>query len=409
MYLLRKLLIYTLCILCHIPAFSQEVMNIKKIADEALEQSKVASLKRLIADADLTLKVQALSVTDNPPMPASKDIHDYYSWSPYSWPNPNAKDSLSYITKDGETNPETEKVSDKPLLRKMSVSVHTLALAYHFTKDKRYAQKSAELIRTWFLNPKTKMNPNLNFGQCKPGVEVGTPTGIIDSRWFILVIDAQEMLQGADVFQEAERRELKVWFNTFLNWLLTSEIGKEEGKKKNNHGTWYAAQTAYYALYTGDNQLATKIVSDSKKFFDTQIDSMGRQIYELNRTKSYDYSLYNVHALITLAKVGSKVGIDLWHYNTDNGNSKNILESIKYLAGFVEPGSIWPFKQITDKAISLDVDDGGHFSVYYPYDLYSALLSYYHVYKDASLLNLLRKLSEGVAKENRANLLVFRK
>jgi hypothetical protein len=409
MYPVRKLLIYTLCVICHIPAFTQEATNIKKITDEALEQSKAASLKRLIADADLALKVSAFSVTDNPPVPTSKDINDFYSWSPYSWPNPNTKDSLPYITKDGETNPETEKVSDKPLLRKMSVSVHTLALAYHFTKDKRYAQKSAELIRTWFLNPNTKMNPNLNFGQCKPGLEIGTPTGIIDSRWFILVIDAQEILQEANVFHEAENKELKVWFGAFLNWLLTSEIGKEEGTRENNHGTWYAAQTAYYALYTGDVQLSAKIVSESKRFFDTQIDSMGRQTFELTRTKSYDYSLYNVHALITLANVGSKVGIDLWHYNTGNGNPKNILESVKYLAGFVETNSTWPFKQIADKAISLDVEDGGHFSVYYPYDLYSALLSCYHVYKDPSLLNLLRKLREGVAKQNRANLLVFMK
>ena len=35
----------------------------------------------------------------------SGDIHDYMSLSIYSWPDPEKKDGLPYIIKDGETNP----------------------------------------------------------------------------------------------------------------------------------------------------------------------------------------------------------------------------------------------------------------------------------------------------------------
>nr|WP_255701122.1 alginate lyase family protein [Dyadobacter sp. CY323] len=100
---------------------------------------------------------------------------------------------------------------------------------------------------------------------------------------------------------------------------------------------------------------------------------MGRQTLELHRTRSYDYGLYNLHALMTLAIMGEQVGVDLWGYNTDPGSKRNIRESIRYMAGFGTSDMVWPFEQIAEKSISLAYEDGDHFSRYYPYDLYSAL------------------------------------
>lgn len=37
---------------------------------------------------------------------ASGNKHDYYSFPPYWWPNPDTKDGLPYIRKDGQTNPD---------------------------------------------------------------------------------------------------------------------------------------------------------------------------------------------------------------------------------------------------------------------------------------------------------------
>ncbi|WP_409013242.1 alginate lyase family protein [Dyadobacter sp. CY343] len=37
-------------------------------------------------------------------------------------------------------------------------------LAWYFTNESKYSEHAAQLLRVWFLDEMTKMNPNLNFG-----------------------------------------------------------------------------------------------------------------------------------------------------------------------------------------------------------------------------------------------------
>ncbi|TDE10832.1 alginate lyase family protein [Dyadobacter psychrotolerans] len=399
-----KSLLFTLLLtflFCHTKAQNQpKFLSTQKLAP-ALKAPQ--AVKQLMADAELAMKVKAYSVTDNAALSPAGDKHDYYSWAPYMWPNPDTKSGYPYINRDGRTNPQTEARSDKPLLRRMSVAVNTLALAYAYSKDVKYAQRAVTLIRTWFLDPNTKMNPNMNFAQCTPGIEKGAPIGIIDSRWLTLVIDADDILSSAGMISQTDHKQLQNWFKGYLDWLLTSKLGRSEAAADNNHGSWCAVQIARYALFTGNETIAKETVNASRRFFDIQIDSLGRQKLELKRTKSFDYSLYNLHALIALAQIGDLTGIDLWHYNA--GGKKNILESIKFMAGYADDKNPWPFQQIAPKAISLGYEDYDHFSVYYPYDLCSALRIGVNVYQDKSVLKVLESLPKESAQANRAALL----
>ena len=118
------------------------------------------------------------------------DIHDYYSEAPYWWPNPD-NPSGPYIRKDGQANPDRF-LWNKAALNSMSDAVFTLGTAAFLLDDSRYAQRAARIVQTWFLNPKTHMNPNLEYAQAVPGVNTGRGAGILEGRVFIRAVQGMD-------------------------------------------------------------------------------------------------------------------------------------------------------------------------------------------------------------------------
>lgn len=135
----------------------------------------------LLREADMALKnTEVYSVTNKDQTAPSKDIHDYLSLSKYYWPNEKTKDGLPYVRRDGHINPEIETVKDYRLLRTMIREVHMMGMAYHFTGNKEYADKCAMRLKEWFLDEKTYMNPNINYGSLQKGQQLGARTGVLD-------------------------------------------------------------------------------------------------------------------------------------------------------------------------------------------------------------------------------------
>ena len=117
--------------------------------------------KALFARADAALAGPDYSVVDKLKLPPSGDKHDYMSIGPYWWPDPSKPDGEPYVRRDGKVNPERDtNAFDTTALESMSASVEALTLAYYFSDDPRYAQRAAQLLRVWFLDPATRMNPN---------------------------------------------------------------------------------------------------------------------------------------------------------------------------------------------------------------------------------------------------------
>src|SRR5262249_41548247 len=96
-------------------------------------------LVKLERDARKALKSGPFYITDKATTPPSGDKHDYMSQAPYFWPDPKSPNGLPYIRRDGERNPEIEKITDHRVMDQMESAVETLALAYHSTRNEDYA------------------------------------------------------------------------------------------------------------------------------------------------------------------------------------------------------------------------------------------------------------------------------
>lgn len=309
---------------------------------------------RLLREADAALEATPVAVTDKHTLlPPSGDPHDYFSLSPYWWPDPARADGLPYIRRDGETNPESKRDLDQPRVALMGERVRTLSLAYWLSGEERFAAGAACQLRTWFLDPATRMNPHLRFSQLVRGNPAERGSGIIDTRWFVEAVDAVALLRGSAAWTAADEEGMRAWAATYLRWLRESPNGKHEQQARNNHGSWYATQTAALALLVGDTGYVRTAAEGAKPRIGWQVRPDGSQPVELERTRSLHYSGFNAEALSRLAEIALKVGVDLWGYTAPEGGS--LRAALDHLADYAGRAADWPGRQIDEEPVELQL------------------------------------------------------
>jgi hypothetical protein len=222
--------------------------------------------------------------------------------------------------------------------------VVVLTEAFQQTGHEKYASFASKLLINWFLDPATKQNPNLNFGQGIPGINTGRGIGIIETRFLFRITHAAEQLLKSKSWNQQKHKLLQAWFSDYLTWLLNSPIGKDEADELNNHGTYYDVQVVDFALFVGKKQLARKQLEVTKGRIQSQIMANGSQPHELKRTKSLGYSLMNLEGFIYLAQFADKLNINLWDYQTSEG--AGLKKAFTFLLPYLKNPQSWPFEQI---------------------------------------------------------------
>ncbi len=308
--------------------------------------------RELIARADKALATKPASVMDKRSIPVSGDRHDYVSLARYWWPDP-ANPKGPYVRRDGDTNPDVESNRfDRTALSRMAREADTLALAYYYSGEAKYAAGAARVVRTWFLDSATAMNPGLDYAQAVPGVSNGRPEGVLDGAAFIGVIDAVGLIAPSGALTAAENAALENWFGRHLDWMLKSANGKSEGAKRNNHGLWYDAQVARFALFARRPEVAQRIVEAFPKArLARQVDANGALPEELTRTRSFHYSLYALDAAYGVADSAACLGVDL--FDTEE-KGRSLRRATDYVAAYRGRAADWPYKEGRWPAEALD-------------------------------------------------------
>src|SRR5438067_7680048 len=300
---------------------------------------------KLQREAQNALSSGPFSIVNKEAIPPGGDKHDYMSQAPYFWPDPKSPNGLPYIRRDGERNPEINKITDHHSLDDLENSVETLALAYYFKGDEAYAAKAVQLLRAFFLESSSRMNPNVEYAQFIPGVNTGRGIGLIETRGLTHVVDAIGLLAESKSLTDADQRGLQDWFGKFLQWMQESKNGREEAATKNNHGTYYDVQVVSYALFLRKRDLAVRVLQEARqKRIATQIEPDGRQPLELARTKAWGYSNGNLDGLMLLATLGERVGVDLWNFQTNDGRS--IRKALDFLTPIALGERKWQYPEL---------------------------------------------------------------
>lgn len=297
----------------------------------------------LISKAEKALSMGRLSVVDKSLTPPSQDKHDYMSLGPYFWPNPKTKDGYPYIRRDGKVNPNALIDSDSPRLVRLTNALETLALAYYYTNNTKYAQRAVEMIQIWFINDTTKMNPHLKYAQGIPGTVPGRALGILDGRHFVRILDSITLIENSNLLSSKDLEIIKQWVKDYQNWLLNGEYAYEESHRPNNHGTFYDYQVVGYALYLEQPKKAKELLTNAQYIrLGSHIGSKGQNFHELERTRPLHYSLFDLEAMIGLALYSDHYDdVNFWTFTI---NQTSLKKAIDYVIKYKNNRDMWRVK-----------------------------------------------------------------
>lgn len=303
-----------------------------------------AAYRQLLGEADTLLAHRFATVMDKPVPAPSGDMHDYYSTAPYWWPDSTKPDGLPYVRRDGRRNPESQ-LLDESAFDGLLHGVPALAWAWYFSGDDRYAEKAGAVVRAWFVDAATRMNPHLRHAQAVPGHADGRKYGIIEAQHFYEVVDALAVLKASDALDADAWAAVDAWFADYLAWLRESDFGRAEAATLNNHATAYDAQVAAVALYLGRDDVAREVLAAlPARRIDAQVAPDGRQPEELARTRSFGYSVYNLYHLVNAATLARHVDVDLFGYASADGRS--LRAALDYVVPAAGRRDAWPHPQL---------------------------------------------------------------
>jgi len=196
------------------------------------------------------------------------------------------------------------------------------------------------LIRFFFLNPDTKMNPNLDYAQAVLGVATGRSYGIIDTLHLAELPMAIGFLEKSPNFDPAVDAGLKKWFADYIHWMTTATNGVTEMNAANNHSIAYFVQLASFAKFVNDQ----KTLEMCRERFKTvllpkQMAADGSFPLELKRTKPYGYSIFQADNVAILCVILSTPQEDFWKFKLPDGTTP--LKSTEFIYPYLVDKEKW--------------------------------------------------------------------
>ena len=298
--------------------------------------------ERILKAAAAALGLESISITQFRAALSEGGPNDFYSNGDYWWPDPTKTNGLPYIQRDGESNPGNFN-QHRRAIAQLRDAVATLGAAYKITGDDRYAAKVAELLRVFFLDPKTRMNPHLKYAQAIPGRTPGRGTGIIDTLHLAEVPLAIEALKRSPAFPPDALAGLKGWFGDYAEWMAASKNGQNEAAAANNHAVAFYVQLAAFAGFAGDDARLAECRRRFKEVFVAkQMAADGSFPAELKRTKPYGYSIFQLDNMAALCQLLSTEHDNLWSFALPDG--RGIRKAVEFLYPYLADKSTWPRK-----------------------------------------------------------------
>jgi hypothetical protein len=222
----------------------------------------------------------------------------------------------------------------------MKDAVSALGAAYALTGDDHFAPKASQLLKVFFLDEQTRMNPNLNYAQAIHGSATGNSYGVIDTLHLAELPMAMQFLEKSPAFDPQVVRGVKQWFSDYIRWMTTAKNGVKEMNAANNHSIACFVQLASFARLTGDKELLDLSRARFKEvLLPRQMTNDGSFPLERKRTKPYGYSIFQADNLALLCDLLSTPNDDLWRFQLPDGRTPR--QAVEFIYPYLVDKNKW--------------------------------------------------------------------
>ncbi|MBX7073357.1 MAG: alginate lyase family protein [Pirellulales bacterium] len=319
-----------------------DYLDQSKAQYQAGDAKTVATVNALIGRANTVMNWGPWSVLDDGLMPPSGDPHDYLSYGSYWWPNPDTPDGLPWIARDGYINPAND--GDLRSLGQFSQAAESLGLAYYMTGDERYSTALARDLRTWFLDPATRMNPVQKYGLIIPGISDKSFDTAGFRNTMRTIFDSAGILEMSPNWSASDKTALQQWAHDFATFIDNSDEGQAQFEDPANHGTNFDVNKAILNLYSGDLGKAHEAI---QYYLDQrmpgQFAANGEQIFEMGRANNFLYHRYHLGVVFDLAQMATNYfpDLDVWNHVTPDGAS--LQSAVQFMLPYFTGELEWPY------------------------------------------------------------------
>jgi hypothetical protein len=232
-----------------------------------------------------------------------------------------------------------------------------LTAGWMLNGNRKFGEHAAAHLRAWFVDPATRMTPNLEYSQGVHGLSTGRSYGIIDTLHLVEVARAASLV-ARRFLTSAEHHSLLDWFTSYLHWMKTSDKGMTEGKAKNNHAVCWALQVSEFARLIGDDTTRSEVAEQfTGTFVPNQMGMDGSFPQELARTKPYSYSIFNFDCMAMICQSLLDSGRNLFSFTLPDG--RGICRAAAFLYPYLKDRNAWPYKHDVEHFESLPVRSPG--------------------------------------------------
>ncbi len=279
----------------------------------------------LIDSADQAMGEGPFSVTNRSVLSEGANAHDYLSFGAHWWPDPSTSNGLPYVRHEPEVNPDAG--INTRSLQQMSQHVQELSMAWFFSREKQYVDKAGEIVRSWFLDSLTRMNPNLDHAGSIPGRTPGRGSAVTEGIALVTMLDGIVVAETSGGLRGSEERHIREWYQSMFQWLLDSPMAVEAGTLTGRHALGRELQLLAIAhLVKDDEFVQQRFPSVTLPLIRKMVGEEGRISADLRGNGSFAERVECLEYLFKIGEIGRRTETDVDGYmQSDGGLIRRVL------------------------------------------------------------------------------------